>query len=182
MSLATLARVREAERLGRQGEFDAADARLAAARSEAEARRDAPAIAWCEATRGAVALYRADWETADRALGEARARLEALGDEREELARVDHNLGVVAIYQGKQAVAAEAFARALATKRALGDLPGVRASLLNLGLAETRLGRFDRARGADRGAGPRAVARRAHGPRVDVGRAGRPRGARGRSA
>ncbi|MBK7401233.1 MAG: sigma 54-interacting transcriptional regulator [Myxococcales bacterium] len=148
LSLATLARVREAERLGRQGEFDAADARLAAARSEAEARRDAPAIAWCEATRGAVALYRADWETADRALGEARARLEALGDEREELARVDHNLGVVAIYQGKQAVAAEAFARALATKRALGDLPGVRASLLNLGLAETRLGRFDRARAA----------------------------------
>jgi DNA-binding NtrC family response regulator len=145
-SVRPLACTRKAERAGRAGDHARAEALVDEGLAAASALGDELAIAWCEATRGTVALYRADWVSAEAALGSARARLSTFeAVEREELARLDHNLGVVALYRGDARAAADAFERALRTKRALGDLPGVRASLLNLGLACTRLHELDRA-------------------------------------
>jgi len=141
-ALVFLAEARSAERHARAGDHTKADGVLANALAGSA---DVPlARATGEATRGTLALYRADWAVAEGALGEARALL-ATENEREELARIDHNLGVVALYRGDVAGAATAFGRALETKRALGDLAGVRAALLNLGLAYTRLGELVRA-------------------------------------
>jgi len=145
-----LACTRKAERAGRAGDHARAEAlvdeALAAARALGDDAAVAVHVAWCEATRGTLALYRAAWADAQTALFAARQRLEALpGVEREELARLDHNLGVVSLYRGDARAAADAFERALVTKRSLGDLAGVRASLLNLGLACTRLFELDRA-------------------------------------
>lgn len=143
-AMRSLACTRRAEKAARGGDQAAAEDFIA--RAEAAAAGDEIATAWCEATRGTLALYRAAWPEAEAALSAARARLSTFSAvEREELARLDHNLGVVALYRGDARTAAEAFERSLVTKRALGDLPGVRASLLNLGLACTRLLDFDRA-------------------------------------
>src|SRR6185295_15037280 len=60
----------------------------------------------------------------------------------EELARLDHNLGVVALYRDRVDAALVAFERSLELKRKLGDRAGVRSCLLNLGLALSRRGRF----------------------------------------
>ena len=49
---------------------------------------------------GAIALYRADWAEAERALSEARASLPVDFADQEELARLEHNFGVVALYRG----------------------------------------------------------------------------------
>src|SRR5439155_7149277 len=106
--------------------------------------RDEESRGYALATQGAVALFAADWAAADAAFGEARAKLVSASD-REEVARLEHNLGVVALYRGRAADAATAFERSLAIKRALGDRAGVRACLLNLGIALAKLERFDQA-------------------------------------
>jgi transcriptional regulator with GAF, ATPase, and Fis domain len=88
---------------------------------------------------GAAALYRADWLAAESALTQARSVALALEeDDPEEIARLDHNFGVVALYRGKIAQATGAFERSLVRKRALGDKAGVRSCLLNLGIAFAR--------------------------------------------
>jgi DNA-binding NtrC family response regulator len=95
------------------------------------------------ATLGAIALYRADWAEAEARFARAARDLPADFPDQEECARLEHNRGVVALYRERAAEALAAFTAALARKRALGDRAGVRACLLNLGLALTKLDRLD---------------------------------------
>ncbi len=145
-TLAPLALRRRAEKAAREGDAATASALVAEAREAARALGDAAGEALALATTGGVALYRADWAAADAAFRDARARLESVdvGDA-EELARLDHNFGVVALYRGSVAEAIEAFERCLAAKRRLGDRSGMRSCLLNLGLALAKAARLDEA-------------------------------------
>jgi serine/threonine-protein kinase PknK len=139
-----LALRRRAEASARAGKTDDARTLAASALDAARARGDATQEALALATAGAVALFRADWATAERALVEARSIATTFPpDDPEELARLDHNLGVVLLYRNRNSDAAAAFERSLAVKRSLGDAAGARACLLNLGLARTREARFD---------------------------------------
>jgi DNA-binding NtrC family response regulator/tetratricopeptide (TPR) repeat protein len=138
---------RRAEKAARDG--DAAGARELAEQARQAAAGDPAGEALALGTAGLVALFGAAYADAERALGEARARLAAVTlHDPEEVARVDHNLGVVALYRGRHEDAAHAFERALAVKRALGDRAGMRSCLLNLGLSLARTGRLDDAEAA----------------------------------
>ncbi len=131
---------RSAERAARKGAHD--EARDLAERALAAAP-DPVARALALATRGTVALFSAQWERALADYVEARAALRGMtAVDGEELARLDHNLGVVALYKEETARAEQSFARSLVQKRALGDMAGVRSVLLNLGIARTRAGSF----------------------------------------
>ena len=143
-TLAPLALRRRAEKAARDGDATTASRLVAEARDAARALGDVAGEALALATTGGVALYRADWAAADAAFREARARLESVdvGDV-EELARLDHNFGVVALYRGSVPEAIEAFERCLAAKRRLGDRSGMRSCLLNLGLALAKAARLD---------------------------------------
>jgi DNA-binding NtrC family response regulator/tetratricopeptide (TPR) repeat protein len=144
--LRPLALRRRAEKLAREGNATAARACAADAVAAARTLRSAVHEGLARATLGAVALYRADWAEADDALREARARLAAVElDDPEELARLDHNLGVVALYRGRRDEAVLAFERSLAAKRRLGDRAGMRSCLLNLGIALGKTGEYDQA-------------------------------------
>jgi DNA-binding NtrC family response regulator len=140
--LAPLVLRRSAERAARAGETERADALIAEAHQRAAALDDALARGLTFASAGAIALYRADWQRAERELAMARSWL-ARADtaDAEELARLEHNAGVVDLYAERLERAVSAFERSLAIKRSLGDRGGVRACLLNLGLALTKLGR-----------------------------------------
>lgn len=145
-SLGVLAARRRAERCAREGDLDAARELATRAVALAEETRDPADLALARATEGAVALYRADWASAERALDLARSTMASgVVQDQEELARLDHNLGVVALYRGKLAVAHAAFERSIAAKRRLGDRAGVAACLLNLGLTLAELDRVDEA-------------------------------------
>ena len=142
-----LALRRRAERAARDG--DGAGARGLAEQAQRAAAGDPVGEALALGTAGLVALFGASYAEAERALGEARARLASVEvHDPEEVARVDHNLGVVALYRGRHDDAVVAFERSLTAKRALGDRAGMRSSLLNLGLALARVGRLDDAEGA----------------------------------
>jgi two-component system response regulator HydG len=142
-----LALRRRAEKAARDGDFAAARALAEQARRAAAGDPAGEALAL--GTTGLVALFAASYAEAERALGEARARLAAAPlDDPEEVARVDHNLGVVALYRGRHEDAVVAFERSLTAKRALGDRAGMRSCLLNLGLSLARVGRLDDAEGA----------------------------------
>lgn len=136
---------RLAEERARAGDAETAqhlaDAALAAARDIG----DETAVAFAHATRGLVLLYRAEWAAAHEVLCEATATLARAGggDDPEEVARLEHNFGVVAVYRGDVAAAIDAFERSLARKVRLGDRAGIRACLRNLGYALTRAGRLD---------------------------------------
>ena len=144
--LAPLSLRRQAEQAARAGDFERAEALAHEACRCSAARADRLAEALALGTRGAVALFRADVAAAEAALVDARARLSTLVvSDLEELARVDHNLGVVALYRDRLEDAVAAFERALSIKRRLGDRAGVRSCLLNLGLSLSRLGRYERA-------------------------------------
>lgn len=135
---------RNAEKLAREGKNAAADEIAEQARRAAAEVHDPVGAGLAVATRGVVALYRADWAEAETCLGEARRALENVaGVDVEEMARIDHNAGVVALYRGRIADAIEAFERALETKRRLGDRAGIRSCLLNLGLAFGKAQRYD---------------------------------------
>ncbi len=148
-SLLALRGRRRAEQAAFEGRLEDAAAFALGALDAARASRDMQEEAFALATIGAVALYRADWVRAEEAFATARARLlthvaaEPLRWDQEEAARLDHNLGVVALYRGRAEEAADAFERALVSKRALGDLGGVRTCLLNLGLSWSRTERHD---------------------------------------
>jgi DNA-binding NtrC family response regulator/tetratricopeptide (TPR) repeat protein len=145
-SLRPLALRRRAESQARAGDAEGARALAAEAGAEAQQRGDALAEALSLGTQGLCALFRADWGEADRAISEARARLSALEvHDPEEVARVDHNLGVIALYRGRNDEAIGAFERSLGVKRTLGDRAGMRSCLLNLGLALAKAGRLDEA-------------------------------------
>lgn len=137
-----LALRRRAEAQARSGDFAAA--RELADRAVGAASADD--LAYAHATRGAIALWSADWEMAADAFSLAREALQAaVRVDDEEVARLEHNLGVVALYRARHDEAADAFARAIDIKRALGDRAGIRACALNLALARTKQGRFDEA-------------------------------------
>ncbi|MBX3189764.1 MAG: sigma 54-interacting transcriptional regulator [Labilithrix sp.] len=146
-AIAALASRRRAEERARAG--DHAGARAHADRAVAHAATS-PARAergYALSTKGAIALFAADWAGAAVAFESARAEIVADGDgaDREEHARLEHNVGVVALYRGRVDEAILAFDRSVAIKRALGDRAGVRACALNLGLALARAERFDEA-------------------------------------
>ena len=145
-SLLPLLRRRQAEQAARAGDSVLAEARVGEALEAARALGDRGAEALALATRGAVALYRADVALAEAALRDAAllASTLDLGDA-EELARLEHNRGVVALYGDRIDEAIQAFERSLEIKRKLGDRAGVRSCLLNLGLALSRRGRHDAA-------------------------------------
>jgi serine/threonine-protein kinase PknK len=145
-SLLPLLRRRQAEQAARAGNHTLAEERAEEALSAARALGDRPAQALALATRGAVALYRADVTRAEAALRDAASMVATLdlGDP-EELARLEHNRGVVALYGDRVEDAIAAFERSLEIKRKLGDRAGVRSCLLNLGLALARRARYDAA-------------------------------------
>lgn len=146
-TVAPLALRRQADRAARAGNFELAETRSSEAHLRAQELGDGVGAALALATRGAVALFRADVSSAETALRDARAQLATLHvTDLEELARVDHNVGVVALYQDRAEDAAAAFERSLGIKRKLGDRAGVRSCLLNLGLAQARLGQYEHAR------------------------------------
>lgn len=138
---------RSAEQRAREGNHTAALQLADAALELARERHDPLLIAQALATRGAARLFSSDHAAAWADLREARAgfsRLSEHGD-REELARLDHNLGVVALYRGQLAEASASFQAALQAKQALGDRAGMRACLRNLGYTATRAERYDEA-------------------------------------
>lgn len=146
-TLVPLTARRQAEQAARAGDFTLAEAHAARAERAAIGLGDRAGAALSLGTRGAVALYRADVASAELALRGALSQLESLElDDPEEIARIQHNFGVVALYGDRVAEAARAFERSLAIKRRLGDRAGVRSCLLNLGLALARLA--DYAQGA----------------------------------
>lgn len=139
-----LARRRRAEAHARAGEHSEA----AKTAEDAVAGSSPNDVAYAHATRGAVALWSADWEVAAEAFERARSLLPTTSADEEEVARLEHNLGVVALYQGRHVEAAEAFERSMEIKRALGDRAGVRSCALNLGLARTKQRRFEESEAA----------------------------------
>jgi serine/threonine-protein kinase PknK len=142
-ALAPLVLRRSAERAARAGETERADALIAEAHARAAELGDALARGLTFASAGAIALYRADWQRAERELDSARSWLaRADAADAEELARLEHNAGVVDLYAERLERATVAFERSLAIKRSLGDRGGVRACLLNLGLTLTKLERY----------------------------------------
>ncbi len=143
-ALVPVARRRGAEKAAREGRHD--EARSLADQACEAARRlgDAAEEARTLATVGAVALYRADVARAEEALRRARSGFaEVTEDDAEEHARLEHNLGVVAMYGGRHSEARQHLERSLRRKRILGDRAGVRACLLNLGLASSRTGHLE---------------------------------------
>ncbi len=144
-AIAPLAERRRAEDRARAGEMDTARAAADRAIDLAKDLGD-DARVYAHATRGAIALWSAEWSVARdhfaiaTELADAFARRET-GEslDAEEIARLEHNLGVVELYRNQPELAAAAFERSTRIKRALGDRVGVRACLLNLGLALTRI-------------------------------------------
>jgi DNA-binding NtrC family response regulator/tetratricopeptide (TPR) repeat protein len=148
-SLRVLALRRQAEQAARRGDTSQAAALAERAVDAAESSGDPAAVALALSTLGAIALYRADWAGADEALARAHATIASGAvDDAEEVARLFHNRGVVALYKGRLDEARDAFERSLERKRKLGDRAGVWACLLNLGLALAQSGAHDAAEAA----------------------------------
>jgi two-component system response regulator HydG len=135
---------RSAEQRARAGDKQAALQLAERALALAHDCHEPLLIAQALATRGAVQLFSADHAAAAVDLADARGRFSALEtvDDREELARLDHNLGVVALYRGELEHAELCFRAALLAKRALGDRAGMRACLRNLGYTALRAERY----------------------------------------
>ena len=145
-TLVPLAARRQAEQAARAGEFALAESHAVRAEQAAIRLGDRVGRALSLGTRGAVALYRADVPFAERAVRDALSQIASLEiDDPEEIARIEHNAGVVALYGDRVADAASAFERSLSIKRRLGDRAGVRSCLLNLGLALARSADYLRA-------------------------------------
>ncbi len=146
--VAMLASRRRAEERARAGDYDAARAHADRAIALAEVSRDRADRVYAHGTKGAVLLFAADWRSAALAFDVAYASLAELAVaslDAEEIARLHHNVGVVALYRDDVEAAIEAFERSIVTKRSLGDRAGVRACLMNLGHALARAARYDEA-------------------------------------
>ncbi len=143
-SLRVLALRRRAEAQARAGEHDAA--RSSAEAAHIAAGTDLGQRGLARSTQGAVALFRADWPAAADHLQEAKALIASADlDDQEELARLEHNRGVVLLYRGGFAEAVASFEQSLARKRRLGDRAGVRSCLLNLALSRTKRAEYTEA-------------------------------------
>ncbi|MDI1481036.1 sigma 54-interacting transcriptional regulator [Polyangium sp. y55x31] len=142
-SLRPLSLRRRAEQKARAGETPEARALAEEALAEARRIRDRQAEAFAHGTLGLVALFSADYTEAAGHLARAQEILGERGsDDPEELARIHHNAGVVALYRNRSDLAIETFSRALGEKRRLGDRAGMRSCLMNLGMALGRAGRY----------------------------------------
>jgi len=145
-SLRALAWRRRAEAEARAARHDEARALADEALALAETPFDEAAA---HATRGAIALYRADPVAAREALTKAEALFAGLDhDDAEERARLAHNRAACAMYLGDDREAERLLLFALDEKRKLGDRAGCRACLSNLGLVRKQLGDLDGAEAA----------------------------------
>ncbi|WP_437310886.1 sigma 54-interacting transcriptional regulator [Sorangium sp. So ce388] len=141
-----LALRRRAEKRARDGDATAAKEQALAALAAARRLGGGAAEAFALSTLGLVALMRADWGEAEAWLAEAQAKLPSAGesaDDVEEVARLHHNAGVVALYRGQVEDAVRTFEASLAVKRSLGDRAGMRSCLMNLGIALGKAARYD---------------------------------------
>jgi MoxR-like ATPase/tetratricopeptide (TPR) repeat protein len=147
--LLPLALRRQAEARARAGEAAAATGLAQEALEAARRAGDRAQEALAQGTLGLVALFSASFTEAEVHLVEARAILaqEDAGDP-EEIARIEHNAGVVALYRGRVEEAIETFSRSLREKRRLGDRAGMRSCLMNLGMALGRAARYAEASAA----------------------------------
>ncbi|MDI1446860.1 sigma 54-interacting transcriptional regulator [Polyangium sp. 6x1] len=147
--LRSLSLRRRAEQKARAGE--ASEARTLAEEALAAARRtnERQDEAFAHGTLGLVALFSAHYTDAAEHLARAQEILGERGsDDPEELARIHHNAGVVALYRNRAEQAIATFSRALGEKRRLGDRAGMRSCLMNLGMALGRAGRHAEAEAA----------------------------------
>ncbi|WP_437665412.1 sigma 54-interacting transcriptional regulator [Sorangium sp. So ce1182] len=143
-----LALRRRAEKSARDGDATAAKEQALAALAAARRLGGGAAEAFALSTLGLVALMRADWGEAEAWLAEAQAKLPSAGesaDDVEEVARLHHNAGVVALYRGQVEDAVRTFEASLAVKRSLGDRAGMRSCLMNLGIALGKASRYEEA-------------------------------------
>ncbi|MGK3971511.1 sigma 54-interacting transcriptional regulator [Sorangium sp. So ce118] len=143
-----LALRRRAEKRARDGDATAAKEQALAALAAARRLGGGAAEAFALSTLGLVALMRADWGEAEAWLAEAQAKLPSAGesaDDVEEVARLHHNAGVVALYRGQVEDAVRTFEASLAVKRSLGDRAGMRSCLMNLGIALGKASRYEEA-------------------------------------
>ncbi|WP_437282100.1 sigma 54-interacting transcriptional regulator [Sorangium sp. So ce375] len=143
-----LALRRRAEKRAREGDAAAAKEQALAALAAARRLGGGAAEAFALSTLGLVALMRADWGEAEAWLAEAQAKLPSAGeraDDVEEVARLHHNAGVVALYRGQVEDAVRTFEASLAVKRSLGDRAGMRSCLMNLGIALGKASRYEEA-------------------------------------
>ncbi|MDC3954013.1 sigma 54-interacting transcriptional regulator [Polyangium jinanense] len=148
-SLRPLSLRRRAEQKARAGATPEARALAEEALAAARRTHDRQAEAFAHGTLGLVALFSADYTDAAEHLARVQAILGERGsDDPEELARIHHNAGVVALYRNRAEQAIETFSRALGEKRGLGDRAGMRSCLMNLGMALGRAGRHAEAEAA----------------------------------
>ncbi|XXT23878.1 sigma 54-interacting transcriptional regulator [Sorangium sp. So ce429] len=143
-----LALRRRAEKRARDGDATAAKEQALAALAAARRLGGGAAEAFALSTLGLVALMRADWGEAEAWLAEAHAKLPSAGesaDDVEEVARLHHNAGVVALYRGQVDDAVRTFEASLVVKRSLGDRAGMRSCLMNLGIALGKASRYEEA-------------------------------------
>ncbi|XYI02080.1 sigma 54-interacting transcriptional regulator [Sorangium sp. So ce1128] len=143
-----LALRRRAEKSARDGDATAAKEQALAALAAARRLGGGAAEAFALSTLGLAALMRADWGEAEAWLAQAQAKLPSAGgsaDDVEEVARLHHNAGVVALYRGQVEDAVRTFEAALAVKRSLGDRAGMRSCLMNLGIALGKASRYEAA-------------------------------------
>ncbi|WP_437479316.1 sigma 54-interacting transcriptional regulator [Sorangium sp. So ce1014] len=141
-----LALRRRAEKRARDGDATAAKEQALAALAAARRLGGGAAEAFALSTLGLVALMRADWGEAEAWLAGALAKLPSAGeraDDVEEVARLHHNAGIVALYRGQVDDAVRTFEASLAVKRSLGDRAGMRSCLMNLGIALGKASRYE---------------------------------------
>ncbi|WP_437537325.1 sigma 54-interacting transcriptional regulator [Sorangium sp. So ce726] len=144
-----LALRRRAEKSARDGDATAAKEQALAALAAARRLGGGAAEAFALSTLGLAALMRADWGEAEAWLAGAQAKLPSAGehpdavDDVEEVARLHHNAGVVALYRGQVDDAVRTFEASLAVKRSLGDRAGMRSCLMNLGIALGKASRYE---------------------------------------
>ncbi|WP_437300198.1 sigma 54-interacting transcriptional regulator [Sorangium sp. So ce426] len=154
-----LALRRRAEKRARDGDATAAKEHALAALAAARRLGGGAAEAFALSTLGLVALMRADWGEAEAWLAGAQAKLPSAAervddvegervDDVEEVARLHHNAGIVALYRGQVDGAVRTFEASLAVKRTLGDRAGMRSCLMNLGIALGKASRYEEAFGA----------------------------------
>jgi serine/threonine-protein kinase PknK len=142
---------KKAERCAKEGKFDQADTWVDRSEQLANKQEDLVGQAFACATRGMVGLYRSDWSRARRSLEQAQElllRSQSAGQaavDPEEQARLEHNQGVVFVYQNQMKQAEQAFRRSLAVKEALGDRAGMRTCLRNVGYVLVRQSRLTEA-------------------------------------
>jgi tetratricopeptide (TPR) repeat protein len=134
-----------AEAARKQGRYDDAEARLAAARTGFLAAASDDGLGQVLHLSGTLAAQQGNYEAAAKRYHESLLIRERLGD-RSGTAALLSNLGVVAEYSGDYAGAQEFNERALAVRTELGDRWAIGVSQNNLGMIALHERRFEEAR------------------------------------